>query len=292
MENILAMKPPHAFSTDSFYPVDNFLGKAAKKRKAVRQEKKAERKQNRQTRRQDRRDSNAKARQDRKLLKTQARINKSAEIQPPEESEEQTNFEEVKLKPEQQIKLKNYLTKKRKRTDIEDGSPELLAAQFQEERAREIAQRYQKSLEQHDERAVDNDEEYMEENEPDIEEIEEDILEEEANNFSFTGNEDYFLDPATLAVAGAVAQKGTELYREKRFAKGKKAFGKTKAQYDAKLKAEAEGVPTTGSKLKDAATGEAKKQWVAENTTTVVVVAFVLVSAVVGFIYLAKQGKK
>ena len=302
----LAIKPPHISETDNFYQIDGFIGKGARARKAKRQEAKQERKARKVAAKTERKAARVAGRQDRKAarvenraVRKQTKVNAKVERRkkavselPAPEIDEQTGEEVggVKMKPEQAIKLKKYL--ERRGQEVEDDTdPALLAAQFQEERAREIGGRYVKRLQEVDEGEISNDIEWVEENEPDIEDIEEEILEEEENTFSFTGEADNFLDPQTLAVAGAVGQKGLDLLRKKRFAAGKKFFGQTQAQYEAKQKALAQGAPTTLDELTAAGAREGVRQTIARKPTLLIVGVVVIVSAIAGMIYLSKKSK-
>lgn len=194
------------------------------------------------------------------------------------------------IQPEQQVKVKKYL-ERRGRTEIEE-SPEMLAAQFREERGREINERFEDKIAYLDENAQANDPEWYEENYPTYEDVEEEILAEEEDSFAFTGDSDNFLDPDTIAVATNVGKKAADLYRQKRFAAGKKAFGMTKTQYDKKQeaakKALAEGTDTI-SQLRGAAVQESTRQYIGRNPAIVVVGALLLVGAIYGLIQLNKK---
>lgn len=179
---------------------------------------------------QERKTGKAEARQERKATKANARLDavREAAANLPEE-----------LTPDQmplpvKVKATNYL-KKRNRVIEDENDGELLGAQFIEERARQIAQRHD-AIEQE----IDDDPSFTDEERdemiPEYEDVEEMILEEEANEFSFTGDYDNFLDPDSIAMLARLGKSGIDKYKEKRFAQGKKAFGQTKAQYEAKQK--------------------------------------------------------
>jgi hypothetical protein len=192
--------------------------------------------------------------------------------------------------PEQQVKVKKYL-ERRGHTEIEQ-SPEMLSAQFREERGREINERFNNKVQFLDENAQANDQEWYDENYPTYEDVEEEILTEEENSFAFTGDSDNFLDPDTIAVATNVGKKAADLYRQKRFAQGKKAFGQTKAQFEKKQeeqrKAIAEGTDTV-SQLRGAAVQESTRQYIGRNPAIVVVGALLLVAAIYGVVQLNKK---
>jgi len=155
------------------------------------------------------------------------------------------------------VKATNYL-KSRGRAIEDENNPEILAAQFLEERQRQIAERHDAI-----ETAIDETpgltEEERDEMIPEYEDVLEDIMEEEENNFAFDGNEDNFVDPATAAMLASVGKAGVEKYKEKRFAAGKKAFGRTAAQ-DAEIKAKKlSGEQTPGAAAAGAAIAEIEK---------------------------------
>lgn len=204
------------------------------------------------------------------------------------DAERTANFPPIE--PEQQVKVKRYL-ERRGRTEIEE-SPEMLAAQFREERGREINQRFEEKLDYLDENADANDPEWYEENYPEYEEIEEEILQEEEDSFAFTGDSDNFLDPDTIAVATNVGKKAADLYRQKRFAQGKKAFGMTKAQWEKKQeeqrKAIAEGTDTV-SQLRGAAMQETTRQYIGRNPAIIVLGVLLLGAAIYGVVALNKK---
>lgn len=204
------------------------------------------------------------------------------------DAERQANFPPIQ--PEQQVKVKKYL-ERRGRTEIEE-SPEMLAAQFREERGREINERFNDKIEYLDENAQANDAEWYEENYPEYEDIEEEILAEEEDSFAFTGDSDNFLDPDTIAVATNVGKKAADLYRQKRFAKGLKAFGMTKAQWEKKQeeqrKAIAEGTDTV-SQLRGAAMQESTRQYIGRNPAIIVVGVLLLGAAIYGIVALNKK---
>jgi hypothetical protein len=139
--------------------------------------------------------------------------------------------ENVPLKAK--VKATNYL-KSRGRVIEDENNAEMLGAQFLEERQRQIAERHDEI-----ENAIDETpgltEDERDEMVPEYEDVLNDIMEEEANNFAFDGNEDFFIDPATAAMLVNVGKAGAEKYKEKRFAAGKKAFGRTAAE-DAAIK--------------------------------------------------------
>lgn len=174
----------------------------------------------------------------------------------------------------------------------------MIGAQFIEERARQIAERHDEIEEQLDEDPSYTEDE-IEEMIPEYEDIEEMILEEEANEFSFTGDEDNFLDPDSIAMLAKVGKAGIEKYKEKRFAQGKKAFGRTKAQ-DAAIKAKkalAEQGLDTGDPLTDAMRA-AKEKLVQEKTTETVkeytpyIIGGTILLVVVGVaIYMSNKSK-
>lgn len=206
------------------------------------------------------------------------------------DAERMANFPPIE--PEQQVKVKRYL-ERRGRKEIEE-SPEMLAAQFREERGREINQRFEEKLDYLDENADANDPEWYEENYPEYEDIEEEILQEEEDSFAFTGDSDNFLDPDTIAVATNVGKKAADLYRQKRFAAGKKAFGMTKAQYDKKQeeqrKAIAEGTDTV-SQLRGAAMQETTRQYIGRNPAIVVLAVVLLGTAIYAVVALNRNLK-
>lgn len=129
------------------------------------------------------------------------------------------------------VKAINYL-KNRKRQVEDENDPEMIGAQFIEERARQIAERHDQIEAEIDENPAYTDDE-KDEMIPEYEDVENEILEEEFNTFSFDGNEDNFVDPDTIAMLAKVGKAGVDKYKQKRFAAGKKAFGQTKAQFDA-----------------------------------------------------------
>jgi hypothetical protein len=192
--------------------------------------------------------------------------------------------------PEQQVKVKKYL-ERRGRTEIEQ-SPEMLSAQFREERGREINERLNDKVAYLDENAQANDQEWYDENYPTYEDVEEEILTEEEDSYAFTGDSDNFLDPDTIAVATNVGKKAADVYRQKRFAAGKKAFGMTKAQFDKKQeeqrKALAEGTDTI-SQLRGAAVQESTRQYIGRNPALIAVGVLVLVGAIYGLMQLNKK---
>lgn len=204
------------------------------------------------------------------------------------DAERTANFPPIQ--PEQQVKVKKYL-ERRGRKEIEE-SPEMLAAQFREERGREINQRFEEKLDYLDENADANDPEWYEENYPEYEDIEEEILQEEEDSYAFTGDSDNFLDPDTIAVATNVGKKAADLYRQKRFAKGLKAFGMTKAQWEKKQeeqrKAIAEGTDTV-SQLRGAAMQETTRQYIGRNPAIIVVGVLLLGAAIYGVVALNKK---
>ena len=134
--------------------------------------------------------------------------------------------ENVPLKAK--VKATNYL-KSRGRVIEDENDAEMLGAQFLEERQRQIAERHDEI-----ENAIDETpgltEDEKDEMIPEYEDVLNDIMEEESNNFAFDGQEDNFVDPETAAMLIKVGQAGAEKYKEKRFASGKKAFGRTAAE--------------------------------------------------------------
>lgn len=194
------------------------------------------------------------------------------------------------IQAEQQIKVKKYL-ERRGVSDIEQ-SPEMLAAQFREERGKEINERFEDKVQYLDENAQANDPEWYEENYPEYLDVEEEILAEEEDSFAFTGDSDNFLDPDTIAVATNVGKKAADLYRQKRFAAGKKAFGMTKAQFDKKQeeqrKAIAEGTDTI-SQLRGAAVQESTRQYIGRNPVLIAVGVLLLGAAIYGLVQLNKK---
>lgn len=131
------------------------------------------------------------------------------------------------------VKATNYL-KNRGRAIEDENDGEILAAQFLEERQRQIAERHDAIENEIDENPGLTEDE-KDELVPEYEDVLEEIMEEEANNFAFDGNEDFFIDPETAAMLVNVGKAGAEKYKEKRFKAGKKAFGRTAAQ-DASIK--------------------------------------------------------
>jgi hypothetical protein len=235
--------------------------------------------------------TNADAEQNRNLIQQEADAANAANQQEQEYQDTTGYVDTTGFEPEKQVKVKNYL-KRRNRGDIYDDRPEYLAAQFREERGREIAERYQEKLDWLNENAEANDDEWYEENYPEYEDIEEEILEEEENSFSFTGDSDNFLDPDTIAVATNIGKKAADLYRQKRFAQSKKAFGMTKAQWEAKQEAQrkalAEGTDTI-SQLRGAAVQESTRQFIGRNPALIAVGVLVLAGAVYGLMQLNKK---
>jgi len=155
------------------------------------------------------------------------------------------------------VKATNYL-KTRGRAIEDENNGEMLAAQFLEERQRQIAERHDEI-----ETAIDETpgltEDERDEMVPEYEDVLETIMEEEENNFAFDGNEDNFVDPATAAMLVNVGKAGAEKYKEKRFAAGKKAFGRTAAQ-DAAIKLKkASGEQTPGAAAATAAISEIER---------------------------------
>lgn len=152
------------------------------------------------------------------------------------------------------VKATNYL-KSRGRAIEDENDGEILAAQFLEERQRQIAERHDAI-----ENEIDENPAYTEDEKdalvPEYEDVLNDIMEEEANNFAFDGDEDNFVDPATAAMLVNVGKAGAEKYKEKRFAAGKKAFGRTAAQ-DAAIKLKkASGEQGAGAAAASAAIAE------------------------------------
>lgn len=163
------------------------------------------------------------------------------------------------------VKVVNYL-KKRGRQIEDENDPEILSGQFIEERARHIAAKHDEIEQQIDDDMSLTDEE-RDAMIPEYEDVEEMILEEEANEFSFTGDEDNFLDPETIAMVARIGKAGADKYKQKRFEAGKKAFGRTAAQDKAiqERKAKAARGEDTGDAVTDAITA-AKNKLVDEKT--------------------------
>lgn len=235
--------------------------------------KRAERKATRQKARQDKRAANAAARNERKMVKTTAKAEKkqakaerirarSASAEDAAAAERNSRVEDVResmanlppdfsaeqLPVQTRAKAVNYL-KKRGRVIESETDPELLAAQFKEERARHIAERHSAIESQIDEDPGLTDEE-KDARIPDFEDVDQDIMEEEANEFAFNGDDANYLDPDSIAMLFKAGQSGVEKYKEHRFKQGKKAFGRTAAQDKAikerKAKAAASGEPGSG----------------------------------------------
>lgn len=131
-------------------------------------------------------------------------------------------------------KAVNYL-KKRNRVVEDENDGDILAAQYHEERQRQIAERHDEIENEIDENPAYTEDE-KDELVPEYEDVNEMLLNEEANQFAFDGDEDNFVDPETAAMLLRVGKAGVEKYKEKRFKAGKKAFGRTAAQ-DAAIKA-------------------------------------------------------
>jgi hypothetical protein len=197
------------------------------------------------------------ARIDARSSKDQAKIAKRAakNVRVNKMNEMQSNLpadlspENVPLKAK--VKATNYL-KSRGRVIEDENDAEMLGAQFLEERQRQIAERHDAI-----ETAIDETpgltEDERDEMVPEYEDVLETIMEEEENNFSFDGNEDFFVDPETAAMLINVGKAGAEKYKEKRFAAGKKAFGRTAAE-DAAIKLKkASGEQTPGAAATSAA---------------------------------------
>ena len=227
---------------------------------------------------------------DNEAARSETALNNQAEREAAQETGEETP-DTTNFTPERQVKVKKYLERRGRGNAIET-SPETLAAQFREERGRQINERFNDKINWLDENEEANDDEWYEENYPDYEDIEEEILEEEENEFAFTGDSDNFLDPDTIAVATSVGKKAADLYRQKRFAQGKKAFGMTKAQYEKKQEAQrqaiAEGTDTL-SQLKGAAVQESTRQFIGRNPLIIVVGVLLVVSAIAGVVYMNKS---
>lgn len=203
--------------------VDEF-GKARKERKATRQKGRIERKSTKQTNKQERKLNRA---NNKNLVRLEKARSKQVET---EQQLADPETENPTIEPKQAVKMVNYV--KAQREEPISNNPEELAAQFRDLRGSQIAQRRAQHVEALRNRAVSEDEDFVEMETPTYDEVEEEILEEEENNFNFTGEEDNFLDPETIGVISAIGKKSADVYREKRFAKGKKAFGKTKKQFD------------------------------------------------------------
>ena len=163
--------------------------------------------------------------------------------------------ENVPLKAK--VKVTNYL-KSRGRVIEDENDAEMLGAQFLEERQRQIAERHDEI-----ETAIDETpgltEDERDEMVPEYEDVLNDIMEEEANNFAFDGNEDFFIDPETAAMLVNVGKAGAEKYKEKRFAAGKKAFGRTAAQDKAIKEKKASGEQGPGGAAASAAIAEIER---------------------------------
>lgn len=248
---------------------------------------------------QESRAQNIQARQERKALRVQsmadkraakannrlAEVNEAAENLP-------ADFGPENLPLTAKVKAVNYL-KSRGRVVEDDNDPEILAAQFMEERARQIAQRHDAIENEIDDNPGLTDEE-KEAMIPEYDEIENQILDEEANNFAFTGDPDNFVDPETIAMLGRVAKTGVEKYKEKRFAQGKKAFGRTAAQ-DKAIKAKKEKELATGEidnplkaaaqAVKDQIVTEKTKETVSEYTPYIIGGSILLVAVGVALYY-------
>lgn len=231
-----------------------------------------------------------------------------SEVEAAEEQAQNTGINGGNLAIQQIRKTQNYL-QRRKRKPEQD--PEMLAAQLYEERQRHIEEmnaRQRSEIQKQYTRPTGTmgapedypeyeQDEIPEDEFPDYEDTHEDLLEEEESQFSFDGDEDNFLDPDTLGVVLGVGKSAADKYRENRFAKGQKAFGKTKKQWEAeqaKKEAIAAGKEPDPSILR-AAQNEAekliKKQTVEDNTNLIWIagISFVLVLAGV-YYYGKKQG--
>lgn len=115
------------------------------------------------------------------------------------------------------------------------------------------------------------------------------ILEEEEEYFSFDGGADY-LDPATAAVLANAGTKAAQKYREVRFAQGKKAFGKTKDQWEKEKEMKDSGNKQPGL-IREVAT-EAKQAAIEEALRQQAQQRSLVIAAVLGLFLLLVMFKK
>jgi hypothetical protein len=235
-------------------------------------------------------------RQERKIMTRQNRADKQsaksnqrlAQIEAEAQNLPQ-DMTESPMPTETKVKAINYL-KKRGRVIEDENDGAMLGAQFVEERGRHIAQKHDEIEEE-----IDNDESYTDEERdsmiPEYEDIEEAILEEEANEFSFTGDADNFLDPQTIATLATYGKVGLDGFRQKRFESGKKAFGMSKKQWEAK-----QALKNAGGGIGDeigAASDAIKKKGITDAKTkaTPYIIGGILVLTLIG-IAVYQAGKK
>ena len=192
------------------------------------------------------------------------------------------------MTPKATLKAQSYLKKKGVRT-FKD--PEILAAQVLDFRQNEIQERIQAEREE-----IDNDitipEDEKGELYPDDEDIEEEILDEEFEQANFDGfDEDSidYLDADTIGLLYNIGKGAADKFREKQFAKGKKAFGKTKEQFEKQQALKAKG-DTVANASSSAAEQTIKEQKLREYTPQIIVGVLIL-AAVVFAAYKANSKK-
>lgn len=184
----------------------------------------------------------------------------------------------------QSIKATRYL---QKRGVKPFRDPALKAAQVLDERGEQIRERMEPEIEE-----INNDVSIPEEERadwyPEEDDIHEEILDEEFDQANFDGydeNHADYLDADTVGVLFNMGKAAADKYRQKQFAAGKKAFGKTKAQWEAEQK----NTDTVVNAATEAAEAEIKKQKIKEYTPHMVV-GVVLLAIVLYAVY--AQGKK
>lgn len=228
------------------------------------------------------------SKQARRLAKN-VRVNKMQEAQANLPAD--INGENLPLKAK--VKATNYL-KTRGRVIEDENDGDILAAQFHEERQRQIAERHDQIESEIDENPAYTEDE-KDELIPEYEDVLESIMEEEENNFAFDGNEDFFIDPDTAAMLIKVGKAGAEKYKEKRFKAGKKAFGRTAEQDKAIKEKKASGAESdsplaaAASAIKEKIVDEKTKETVKEYTPYIIGGVVLLVVTMVA-VYAA--GKK
>ena len=251
-------------------------------RKAARVENKALKIANRQERAMNKQDNNL-----------QKRLSKNVRVAEVKEKSENlpADMTGEQMPLQAKVKATNYL-KRRKRVIEDENDGDMLGAQFLEERNREIAERHDEI-----ETAIDDTQGLTEDEQdeliPEYEDVHEMIMEEEANNFSFDGNEDNFVDPDTAAMLINVGKKAAEKYKEKRFAAGKKAFGRTAADDKAAKEKKALGEKGAIGSASDAAIAEITRiktqETVKEYTPYIIGGAVLLVIVGVAVFYAGKK---
>ena len=279
------------------------------KRKQTRVEGRVEAKQSRIAKRRDVSLARVAKRANSSMKEEPEEISRVADVEDAEHSAGNTGINGANLDLKQVTKMTNYV-KRQNRTPEKD--PELLAAQVYETREQQIQRENAREIAA--ERAanqtgainqnwgIEDGEvlpEYQNQDEtedlPDFEDTHENILEQEEQEFSFDGNEDNFLDPATLGVALSAGKAAADKYREKQFAKGKKAFGKTKAQWDAeqakKTAIEKGDIkdPSIINAAKKAAEESIQKETVKSYTNEIWIGSILLVVVLVSVYYYGKK---